>query len=61
MYYGTASHTYRQALGSGTYTSATTLTLSSLPSGYTYYFAVTALDAAGMESPYSTEVTKVMP
>jgi hypothetical protein len=61
VYYGTASHTYNQALGSGTYTATTTLTLSGLPSGHTYYFSVTALDAAGVESPYSSEVTKVMP
>jgi fibronectin type 3 domain-containing protein len=32
-----------------------------LTTGYTYYFAVTAIDRAGMESAYSNEVSKTMP
>jgi fibronectin type 3 domain-containing protein len=61
VYYGTASHSYGQAKGSGLYVTNTTYTVPSLTSGKTYYFAVTAVDASGKESAYSTEATKVMP
>ena len=61
MYYGTASRTYNQALGGGTYVTGTSLVTPALPTGYTYYFAVTAIDSAGTESLYSNEVTKVIP
>jgi fibronectin type 3 domain-containing protein len=56
-----ASHNYSQALGSGTYVTTTTSTLSGLSSGHTYYFSVTAIDAAGMESAYSNEASKLIP
>jgi fibronectin type 3 domain-containing protein len=61
VYYGTASGSYSQAKGSGLYVTNTTYTVPSLTSGSTYYFAVTAVDASGNESAYSTEATKVMP
>ena len=61
VYYGTASRSYSQAFGSGTYVTTTTSTLSGLPSGNTYYFAVTAVDAAGVESDYSAEASKLIP
>ena len=61
VYYGTASRTYSQAMGGGTYSSTSNITLSGLPSGHTYYFAVTAVDAAGVESAYSNEASKVIP
>jgi len=61
VYYGTASGSYTQSLGGGTYVTKTTFTLSGLASGYTYYFAVTAIDAAGGESGYSNEASKLIP
>ena len=61
MYCGTAPGAYSQAQGSGLYVTNTTYTVPSLTSGKTYYFAVTAIDASGKESPYSTEAAKVMP
>ncbi len=61
VYYGTASRTYSQAPGTGIYAATTTLTVSGLPSGRTYYFAVTAIDAAGAESAYSNEASKLIP
>jgi hypothetical protein len=61
VYYGTASGTYNQALGSGTYVTAPTVTLSGLPSRRSYYFAVTAIDLTGAESTYSNEATKLIP
>jgi Fibronectin type III domain len=61
VYYGTASRSYSQALGSGTVVTGTTFTISSLPAGYTYYFAVTAFDDAGVESAYSNEASKLIP
>ena len=61
MYYGTSAHSYNQAKGSGLYVTNTTYTVPSLNSGSTYYFAVTAVDAAGRESAYSAEATKAIP
>ena len=61
VYYGTALGTYNGsgspiAISKGT----TTTDVSSLFSGSsdTYYFAVTAVDASGVESDYSNEVGK---
>ena len=54
IYYGVASHTY-------TYTNtvadsrATSVTISNLIVGATYYFAATAYDSANLESDYSNE------
>jgi fibronectin type 3 domain-containing protein len=59
IYYGTESRTY-QAKGSGLNASSmTTYTVPNLTVGRTYYFAVTAYDAAGNESDYSSEATKI--
>jgi hypothetical protein len=56
VYWGTSSHAYAQALGSGDYSATTSYTVSGLQSGQTYFFAVTAVNAAGAESAYSNEV-----
>jgi len=61
VYYGTASHTYNQAPGGGAYVTSPSYVTPTLPTGYTYYFAVTAIDSAGTESLYSNEATKVLP
>ncbi|MGD9834168.1 MAG: fibronectin type III domain-containing protein [Piscinibacter sp.] len=61
VYYGTSSGSYVQARGSGVDAGASTsFTASGLVSGRTYYFAVTAYDAAGNESGFSAEVSKVV-
>ena len=52
---------------SGTYThvtnveDVTTYTVQNLTSGTTYYFAVTAYNNAGVESPYSNQVQCKVP
>lgn len=52
IYYGTASGVYTNALNVGLATSAT---VSNLTAGTRYYFAATAYNASGVESPYSNE------
>jgi hypothetical protein len=62
VYYGTTSRNYQQALGSGIYAAPSKETVVlNLTQGATYYFAVTAIDAAGQESAYSAEDTKLIP
>jgi len=61
VYYGTASHQYSQTLGGGTFVANPSMTVSNLTSGTTYYFAVTAVDAAGVETAYSNEGSKLIP
>ena len=62
MYYGTASGTYLQTRGAGIDAGASTnYTVTGLTSGKQYFFAVTAVDAAGQESPLSDEKTKSIP
>jgi Fibronectin type III domain/Dockerin type I domain len=56
IYFGTASRTYRAPVVVGKQTS---YTLSQLPAGK-YYFAVTAYNAAGLESAFSNEVSAVV-
>ncbi len=57
LYIGTGSGSYTFA-GPFDVKQATTYTVSNLPRGQTYYFAVTAYDMSGNESPYSAEVSK---
>jgi len=54
LYYGVASHTYTHAIDVG---QATTATISNLAVGTTYYFAATAYDSSGVESPFSNEAS----
>ena len=54
VYYGTASRNYRYDVDIGDRTSCT---ISGLDEGKRYYFAVTAYDEEGNESPFSREVT----
>ena len=58
VYIGTASGTY-DAPGSAFVTGkVTSYTVSNLPKGQTYFFAITAYDSAGNESQFSAEVSK---
>lgn len=61
VYYGNGSRSYLQVKGAGVPVAAPALTLANLPRGATYYFAVTALDPAGVETDYSAEVSKTIP
>lgn len=58
LYYGTASRTYSGNLTVGNYSSCT---ISGLTEGRTYYFAVTAYNTKGLESPYSKELSYTIP
>jgi hypothetical protein len=59
VYFGTASRLYRQPLGAGLNAGALLCyVVTDLPLGHTYYFAVTAFDQFGNESPFSNEATK---
>jgi hypothetical protein len=58
MYVGTASGTYAAPVDVG---KVTTYCVTNLVSGTTYYFAVTAYNTSGMESPKSAEISKVAP
>lgn len=61
IYYGTSTRTYAQTKGSGINAgSSTTSVVTNLTVDRTYYFAVTSYDAAGNESDYSGEVTKLV-
>jgi hypothetical protein len=57
LYYGAASATYTNVVAAGT---NTTVSISNLVEGKTYYFAATAVDTAGLESDYSTEVSALI-
>jgi hypothetical protein len=52
LYYGIASATYTNVVAAGT---NTTVSISNLVAGATYYFAATAVDTSGLESDYSSE------
>lgn len=54
VYYGVASGTYTNSVSAGT---NTTLTISNLIRGTTYYFVATAIDTFGLESDYSSEAS----
>ncbi len=58
VYYGTATHSYQGQIPVG---NNLTGTVPGLADGTTYYFAVTAVDAFGLESDYSTEISYVTP
>jgi len=58
VYYSTTSGSYGTPVDVGNTTSHP---ISGLSAGTTYYFAVTAYDASGNESPYSAEVTVAVP
>jgi hypothetical protein len=58
LYVGSTSGAYSTVLDVG---NATTATVPGLTVGATYYFAATAYDALGMESPYSSEISCVVP
>ena len=53
VYYGVASRTYTNVTAAGT---NLTVAVTNLARGVTYWFAATAVDNAGLESDYSTEV-----
>lgn len=62
VYIGTSSGNYAQPRGAGIDVSgATTYTVTGLAKGVRYFFAVTAVDASGNESPLSREVFKDIP
>lgn len=54
VYYGTVSHNYTDQLNVGP---STTATVSNLVTGATYYFAVTAYNSSGEQSPFSNEAS----
>jgi Fibronectin type III domain len=58
IYHGTASGVYTDKNDVGTNTVAT---VSGLQAGQTNYFAVTAYNSAKMESPFSAEVSFIVP
>jgi hypothetical protein len=58
IYYGTASGAYTNTASAGT---NTTLTISNLVQGATYFFVATAIDTFGLESDYSSEASALIP
>jgi hypothetical protein len=61
VYWGSSSRSYQQARGAGQVASSTTShVIGNLPTQRTYYFAVTAYDAAGNESDFSAEASKTI-
>ena len=58
IYIGTESGTYRYPGSPFVTGDVTSFTISNLPDGQTYFFAVSAYDSAGNESPLSAEVIK---
>lgn len=54
LYHGTASGEYSEVVEVGNVTS---VTVSNLLPGVTYYFAITAVDATGQESDFSNEAS----
>lgn len=58
VHYGLASRTYTTRLDIGRLTSTT---IANLQEGKTYYFAVTARDAAGNQSAFSNEANSTVP
>lgn len=61
VYWGVSPRVYQQSQGAGMRASSTTShTISNLPAGKTYYFAVTAIDGSN-ESAFSAEASKTIP
>ena len=61
VYYGSRSGSYVQPKGNGLDSGrVTSYTIAGLPVGVTYYIAITAYDAAGNESGYSSEVAAIV-
>jgi hypothetical protein len=58
LHYGFSSGVYQQSIDVG---NQTQYTLGSLTEGATYYLALTAYNASGLESDYSNEVTYTVP
>lgn len=58
IYVGTASGLYNYPGSPFTVGRVTTYTVANLPSGTTYFFAISAYDSAGNESQLSAEVSK---
>ncbi len=58
IYYGAASGNYTNSVAVG---NATTNAVQGLMSGVTYFFAVTAYDASGLESSFSNETSYTAP
>lgn len=58
IYSGVASGTYTNRVDAG---NATTGNISNLVEGTTYFFAVTAYDASGLESDFSNEISFTVP
>src|SRR6185503_18788678 len=57
-YYGTSSRAYSFVADAANVTS---LTISNLQEGLTYYFAATAYNTSGLESDFSAEVSHLIP
>ena len=58
LYYGVASRTYTNMVNPGNVTS---VTISGLVEGTTYFFAATSYNTLGIESDWSTEVSYTVP
>jgi hypothetical protein len=60
IYVGTASGTYNVSGSPFVAGKVTSYTVSNLPKGQTYFFAISAYDSAGNESVLSGEVSKTL-
>jgi hypothetical protein len=58
IYYGSTTRNYTNVVSAG---GASTVTVSNLLAGSTYYFAATAYTADGLESAFSSEAVYAMP
>src|SRR5687768_15710301 len=64
---GVSAYVVRYGIASGAYSSATNVgnqtaaSVAGLQAGQTYYFAVSARDSAGLESPPSNQATYTVP